>query len=112
MFVANHGNWRPSELITAYTAYDARESRQEADPTKKASEDARGRFRLGSVTVFPSDADGDVAPKRTIAGALTQLDWPMGITVDEASNEIAVASNGRLIRSSNGRRTATRSRPA
>ena len=27
--VANHGNFRPGELITAYTAYDARESRQE-----------------------------------------------------------------------------------
>jgi DNA-binding beta-propeller fold protein YncE len=94
VFVANHGNWRPSELITAYTAYDARESRQEADPTKKANEEARGRFRLGSVTVFPSNAEGDIAPKRTIAGALTQLDWPMGITVDEANNEIAVASNG------------------
>ena len=27
--VANHGNFRPGELITSYTAYDARESRQE-----------------------------------------------------------------------------------
>ena len=29
VFVANHGNFRPGELITSYTAYDARESRQE-----------------------------------------------------------------------------------
>ena len=94
VFVANHGNWRPAELITAYTAYDARESRQEADPSKRANEEARGRFRLGSVTVYSQDASGDVPPKRTIAGPLTQLDWPMGITVDAANNEIAVASNG------------------
>ena len=94
VFVANHGNWRPAELITAYTAYDARESRQEADPSKRMNEEARGRFRLGSVTVYPEDANGDVAPKRTIAGPLTQLDWPMGIAVDEANNEIVVASNG------------------
>jgi len=94
VFVANHGNWRPSELITAYTAYDPRESRQELDPTKRVNEQARGRFRLGSVTVFPASASGDVAAKRTIAGPLTQLDWPMGLAVDAANNEIAVASNG------------------
>lgn len=94
VFVANHGNWRPSELITAYTAYDARESRQEADPSKRVNEEMRGRFRLGSVTVFSAAASGDVPAKRTIAGPLTQLDWPMGIAVDSANNEIAVASNG------------------
>ena len=94
VYVANHGNWRPSELITAYTAYDARESRQELDPTKRVNEQARGRFRLGSVTVFSASASGDVPAKRTIAGPLTQLDWPMGIAVDAANDEIAVASNG------------------
>lgn len=94
VFVANHGNWRPAELITSYTAYDTRESRHEADPEKRVNEEARGRFRLGSVTVFSIGAGGDVPPKRTIAGALTQLDWPMGIAVDPANDEIAVASNG------------------
>ena len=94
VFVANHGNWRPTELITSYTAYDSRESRQEANPEKRLSEEARGRFRLGSVTVFSTGASGDVPPKRTIAGPLTQLDWPMGIAIDTAHDEIVVASNG------------------
>jgi len=94
VFVANHGNWRPSELITSYTAYDTRESRQEAHPEKRVNEEARGRFRLGSVTVFSTGASGDVPAKRTIAGPLTQLDWPMGLAVDAANDEIAVASNG------------------
>ena len=43
--VANHGNFRPGELITAYTAYDARESRQERGGDK-LDENARGRFLL------------------------------------------------------------------
>ena len=94
VFVANHGNWRPTELITSYTAYDSRASRQEADPEKRVNEEARGRFRLGSVTVFPTAASGDVAPRRVIAGSLTQLDWPMGIAVDPTNNELVVASNG------------------
>jgi DNA-binding beta-propeller fold protein YncE len=91
--VANHGNFRPRELITSYTAYDARESRQEKSGTT-LSETARGRFLGSSLTIFDGDAAGDVAPLRTITGPLTQLDWPMGVAVDEANNEIYVANNG------------------
>jgi DNA-binding beta-propeller fold protein YncE len=93
VFVANHGNFRPSELITAYTAYDARESRQER--TGNAfSETARGRFVPSSLTVYDGDAQGDVAPLRTLSGPLSQIDWPMGVAVDEANDEIFVANNG------------------
>ena len=91
--VANHGNFRPSQLITSYTAYDARESRQERSGNS-FDENARGRFLPSSLTIFDGDAQGDVAPLRTIVGPLTQLDWPMGVAVDEANNEIFVANNG------------------
>jgi DNA-binding beta-propeller fold protein YncE len=91
--VANHGNFRPGELITSYTAYDARESRQER--TGNAfDENARGRFVPSSLTIFDGDASGDVAPRRTIHGPATQLDWPMGVAVDEMNDEIIVANNG------------------
>jgi DNA-binding beta-propeller fold protein YncE len=93
VFVANHGNFRPGELITSYTAYDARESRQER--TGNAfSETARGRFVASSLTVYDGDAKGDVAPLRTITGPVSQIDWPMGVAVDEVNNEIVVANNG------------------
>ncbi len=91
--VANHGNFRPGELITSYTAYDARESRQER--TGNAfDENARGRFVPSSITIYDGDATGDVAPLRTIQGPTSQIDWPMGVAVDEANNEIIVANNG------------------
>jgi DNA-binding beta-propeller fold protein YncE len=91
--VANHGNFRPGELITSYTAYDARESRQER--TGNAfNEDARGRFVPASLTIYDGDASGDVAPLRTIQGPATQLDWPMGVAIDEVNDEIVVANNG------------------
>ena len=93
VFVANHGNFRPGELITSYTAYDAAQSRQER--TGNAfSETARGRFVGSSLTVFNGDATGDVDPLRTIAGPLTQINWPMGVAVDEAHDEIFIANNG------------------
>jgi DNA-binding beta-propeller fold protein YncE len=91
--VANHGNFRPRELITSYTAYDARESRQERSGDK-VDENARGKFLPSSVTVFDGDAKGDVAPLRVIQGPLSQIDWPMGVAVDEVNNEIIVANNG------------------
>jgi len=92
VFVANHGNFRPGELITSYTAYDARESRPER--AGDAFREAGGRFLASSVTVYDGDATGDVAPLRTIRGPQTQLDWPMGVAVDEANNELVVANNG------------------
>jgi DNA-binding beta-propeller fold protein YncE len=91
--VANHGNFRPGELITSYTAYDARESRQER-PGNPFDEPAGGEFVPSSVTVYDGDANGDVAPLRTIQGPATRLDWPMGVAVDEVNNEIVVANNG------------------
>ena len=91
--VANHGNYRPNELITSYTAYDTRESRQERTGNE-FSESARGRFVGSSVTVYEGDAKGDVAPLRTITGPQSQIDWPMGVAVDEVNNEIVVANNG------------------
>jgi DNA-binding beta-propeller fold protein YncE len=92
--VANHGNFRPGELITSYTAYDARESRQERAGGEALDENARGKFLPSSITVFDRDANGDVAPLRVIQGPLSQIDWPMGVAVDEVNNEIIVANNG------------------
>lgn len=91
--VANHGNFRPGELITSYTAYDARESGPERTGGQ-FNENARGRFVLSSITIFDGDAKGDVAPLRVIQGPLSQIDWPMGVAVDEINNEIIVANNG------------------
>ncbi len=92
--VANHGNWREAELVTSYTAWDSARSRQEARPDEGHREAVTGKFLPPSITIFAGDAKGDVAPKRTIAGGLTQLDWPMGVASDAAHNEIVVANNG------------------
>jgi DNA-binding beta-propeller fold protein YncE len=81
--VANHGN---SSVIASYSAYDAGVSSRALS--------AGGHFLPPSLTVFQDSAKADAKPLRTIQGAHTQLNWPMGIDVDLAHDEIAVANNG------------------
>jgi DNA-binding beta-propeller fold protein YncE len=51
-----------------------------------------GHFGPPSVTVFPADAQGNVAPLRIIEGPKAQLDWPTGVAVDPDHNELFVAN--------------------
>ena len=75
--VANHGNWAP--LTRA-------ESLQ--------GEVKGGRFDLPSITTYAVEANKDEAPLRKIQGERTELNWPMGVSLDTVHDEIAVASYG------------------
>src|SRR5207248_2615382 len=66
-----------------------------------------------SITFYSGDASGDARPVRTIQGDKTQLDFPMGLSVDEDHDEFAVANNGSnsilvFSRTSRGCRSGTR----
>lgn len=52
-----------------------------------------GKFGAPSVTVYPIDAQGNVAPLRTIQGPKTGLSWPTGISVDPERGEVYVAND-------------------
>jgi DNA-binding beta-propeller fold protein YncE len=78
MLVANHGNWAPL-------------TREEAEVNGKL---VGGRFLPPSITVYSAEAEGDAKPKRAIQGSKTQLNWPMGLSLDSMHNEIAVANYG------------------
>ena len=46
----------------------------------------------GSIATFPRLANGNVAPKRVIAGSATGLSYPLlGVAIDTANNELMVA---------------------
>jgi DNA-binding beta-propeller fold protein YncE len=51
-----------------------------------------GKFTPPSITVYPMDASGDVAPLRVIQGQKTQLGWPAFAAFDEESQELLVAN--------------------
>jgi DNA-binding beta-propeller fold protein YncE len=80
VLVASHGNYNGRRVAN--------------DQTADAGITPGGGFRLPSISVYPATVDGDTKPVRVIQGERTRLNWPMGIDVDVAHNEIAVANNG------------------
>ncbi|HLZ12169.1 MAG TPA: hypothetical protein VKP58_06245 [Candidatus Acidoferrum sp.] len=75
--VANHGNWAP------LTRAESLEGELKG-----------GRFELPSITTYAGEAAKDESPLRTIQGKRTELNWPMGMSLDPVHDEIAVASYG------------------
>jgi DNA-binding beta-propeller fold protein YncE len=60
----------------------------------QASVPGSGKFVPPSITVYPANADQDVAPLRVIQGPKTGLDWPTNIAVDAKRGELYVANSG------------------
>lgn len=52
-----------------------------------------GQFEPPSITVYPLQASGDVAPLRIIQGPRTQLDWPAAMTLNPQAGELYVAND-------------------
>ena len=79
LFVTNHGS----------VSYRGEESSRGRRSFQKGS----GKLNPPSITVYPRDANGNVAPLRTISGPKTGLNWPMQIAVDEERGELYVAND-------------------
>ncbi len=82
--VANHGNFRGL----------AKDVGLGCVPTVDVEVSEHGKFQPPSITIYSAAAEGDAKSLRTLLGPRTQLDWPMGISVDGVHDEIAVANNG------------------
>ncbi len=81
--VANHGNFKGMY----------KDEGAGCTPTGTADPE-EGEFKPPSINVYAGDAEGNRKPMRKIQGDRTQLDFPMGLSVDEAHDEIIVANNG------------------
>ena len=82
--VANHGNFRGVLKNTGLGCI----------PAVPEDDVEEGKFQPPSITIYAASSKDDEKPLRQIKGPATQLDWPMGIAVDAANNEIAVTNNG------------------
>jgi DNA-binding beta-propeller fold protein YncE len=78
MLVANHGSWAPL-------------TREEEEALGGS---IGGHFALPSINTYGVEAKGDEKPIRKIQGAQTQLNWPMGMSLDASHDEVAVANYG------------------
>jgi DNA-binding beta-propeller fold protein YncE len=83
LVVANHGNWTE---LRPYSPYDPLSK----DPPSYQP----GRFEPPSIRIFEASAGGNAKPLRSIVGAKTGMNWPMGIEVDPSRDEIIVANYG------------------
>lgn len=54
---------------------------------------ASGKILPPSITFYPKNAQGDVAPLRVIQGPKTMLDWPTSVAVHPERGEIFVAND-------------------
>ena len=98
IFVTNHGHWRetqpgegevrgPDSLTRTSLGYSVPGRAVALGPST-------GKFLPPSVVVFSRDAQGDVAPLRTIQGPRTRLNLPDGMHRDPVSGELVVANTG------------------
>jgi DNA-binding beta-propeller fold protein YncE len=78
MLVANHGNWAPL-------------TREEEEQQGGL---IGGHFAMPSINAYGIEAKGNEKPTRKIQGTQTQLNWPMGLSLDATHDEIAVANYG------------------
>jgi len=96
MYVANHGSVAFSQDGKNFTRYPAEGGGwhiPDENERRKFMAPGSGKFEPPSITVYPLNAVGDVAPLRTITGPATQLDWPAQMFFDEEHNELFVAND-------------------
>ncbi len=96
MYVANHGSVAFSQEGKNFTRYPAEGGGwhiPDENERRKFMVPGSGKFEPPSITVYPLNGVGDVAPLRTITGSATQLDWPAQMVFDEEHGELFVAND-------------------
>jgi DNA-binding beta-propeller fold protein YncE len=85
IFVSDHGNANNEGTSLSSTDYYSAEARLQLS--------LGGRFQAPSIHVYAGKEKGNAKPLRSIQGPLTGLNWPNGMAVDPAHNEVAVANS-------------------
>jgi DNA-binding beta-propeller fold protein YncE len=95
LYVTNHGSVHQVRAsVPSQGKARRRENPANWPLTREDVVPGSGLMLPPSITVYPENASGDVAPLRVIQGSKTQLDWPTGIAVDPEHDELFVANDG------------------
>jgi DNA-binding beta-propeller fold protein YncE len=96
LFVSNFGSATEKDesiIDPNGQGYFGQEEKSNWPLARNAAIPGSGKFLPPSITVYPRDAAGDVAPIRRIEGPRTQLNWPTALAVDPKRGEIFVAND-------------------
>ena len=85
IFVANYGN---------VSDYKDQGGNSLVEDERKEMILGSGKNHPPSITVYPIQATGNVAPLRIIEGPRTRLNWPAHLSMDEEHGELYVANDG------------------
>ena len=97
IYVTNHGSFhqaRPEIQNGADRSLGRRQGKSNWPLSLDNAVPGSGKIFPPSISVYAKDANGDTAPVRVIEGPKTQMNWPTGIAIDMARNEIFVANDG------------------
>jgi DNA-binding beta-propeller fold protein YncE len=98
LFVTNHGSTHDVARKPEGSKLEGKSHKRERAVGFPLDRDdavpGSGRFVPPSITVYAQDAKGDASPVRTIQGPKTQFNWPTGLALDPARNELFVANDG------------------
>jgi len=93
LFVTNHGHARDPGGVGSSGPGGRITSAPWREDTVDDDGQVGGWFEPPSITVYPLEAEGDVAPLRVIEGPLTRLNWPAHVYFDSENQEIFVAND-------------------
>jgi len=92
LYVTNHGHARDPQGVGSGGAGGRIASAPWREDTADDT-DVGGWFEPPSITAYPLDGNGDVAPARIIEGPLTRLNWPAHAYFDSEHQELFVAND-------------------
>jgi len=93
VFVSNWGTNNDRPPLSEGGGGDARHERADFPVGRARAFPGSGKIAPPSITVYPQNARGDVAPLRVIQGPKTQMDWPTALAVHPERGEIFVAND-------------------
>jgi DNA-binding beta-propeller fold protein YncE len=93
LFVANWGTNNDRPPLSEGGGGDARWERKDFPVGRARAFNGSGKIAPPSITVYPKNAQGDVAPLRVIQGPKTQMDWPTSLAAHPDRGEIFVAND-------------------
>jgi DNA-binding beta-propeller fold protein YncE len=93
IFVSNWGTNNDRPPLSEGGGGDDRHNRADFPVGRARAFSGSGKIAPPSITVYPKNAHGDVAPLRVIQGPKTQMDWPTALAVHPDRGEIFVAND-------------------